>query len=141
MVLRENDRTFVTEFFAQTRFEPDFFLHPNRHRSPKRDQAAWRGREIRREQPFEFQKRFFVERDEIELGGAGETGFAQAVVDRMPGESGVVLSPRESLFLRSRHDLAVAHETGSAVVIKRRNAENVHGCWARNLTSSSAAIW
>src|SRR2546421_7552121 len=90
MVLRKNDRAFVTEFFAQTRFEPDFFFHPNRHRFPKRRQAARRACEISREQPFEFQKRFFVERNEIELTRAGEIGFAQTVVDRMPGESGVV---------------------------------------------------
>jgi hypothetical protein len=36
----------------------------------------------------------------------------------------VVLAPRESLFLRSRHYLAVAHEAGSRVMIKSREAEN-----------------
>ena len=32
VVLRENDRAFVAELVAQVRFEPDLFLHPDRHR-------------------------------------------------------------------------------------------------------------
>jgi hypothetical protein len=43
--------------------------------------------------------------------------------------------------LRGRDDLAIAHEAGGAVVIESRDTENVHGRRARNLASSSAAIW
>src|SRR5437763_17207919 len=100
MMLRENNWTVIFQLVPKRRLEPDFILHPNRHRFAKGRQAARRAGEIGGEQPVEFQKRVFIERDEIELTRADETGLAHAIVDRVARKSGVVLSPRESLFLR-----------------------------------------
>jgi hypothetical protein len=38
----------------------------------------------------------------------------------------VVLYAREALFLRRSHYLAVDHQTGSRVVIERRDAKNAY---------------
>src|ERR1043165_2997728 len=140
VMFREKDRALVLELFAQVRLEPDLFFHPDRHRGQKRNQTAGREAEISREEPIEFEKRFFVERDEIKLGGIGETGLAQAIIDRVSRKAGVMFFSRETLFLGGRQDFAIAHQAGGAVMVKRRDAENVHRCRARNLASSCAAI-
>src|SRR2546423_2976150 len=140
MVLGKNDRTFVMKFLAQVRLEPDFFLHPDGHCLQKRGQAARRTGEIGREESLEFQKWFFIERDQIELGRVRQAGLAQAIIDRVSREAGVMFFPGETLLLRGRKDFAIAHEAGRAVVIKGRDAENVHGSWTMNRANSWAAI-
>src|SRR5205814_5315092 len=106
----------------------------------ERAQAARRAANVAGKEPLEFQKGLFVERDEIELGGAGQVSLAQAVIDRVPRKAGVVFLSGETFFLGGGNDLAVPDQAGGAVMVKRRNAEDVHGCRARNFASSCAAI-
>ena len=54
------------------------------------------------------------------------------VGDRLLGEAVIVLLAGKPLFLGSRDDLSVAHKRRGAVMIVRRDPENVHdlaGCW------------
>ena len=81
VVFRENNRAFKVKLLANGRLEPDLFFHPDWHRLEERAQAARRAAKVGGKQPFEFQKRLFVERDEIELGGGGQVSLAQAVID------------------------------------------------------------
>jgi hypothetical protein len=54
-------------------------------------------------------------------------GLPQAVLDRVAREAGVVLFPREALFLDRGRDPAVFDESRSAVVIERRDTEDADG--------------
>jgi hypothetical protein len=89
---------------------------------------------------LELQERFFIEHDQIQLRRARQIGLAQAIVDCIPRESGVVFFPGEALFLGRRKNFAIADQARGAVMIKGRNAEDVHGWLARNFASSFAAI-
>ena len=97
---------------------------PHRH---GRDEAREPGRGVREigfEQPLELAQRLLVEDDIVEVLDR-DLRFAEAVLDRQVREAGIVLLAGEALLLRGRHDLPVAHEAGRAVVIERRNAQNV----------------
>ena len=48
----------------------------------------------------------FIKRDEIELRRVGETGFAQAIIDRFSRKSGIVFLSGETFFLRGSNDPA-----------------------------------
>ena len=62
----------------------------------------------------------------LAASAAGDASFAEAVVDRLLREAVVVLLSCEALLLRSSHDLAVAYQSGGAVVVVRRYPQDVH---------------
>src|SRR5262249_44769420 len=115
----------LLEFVAQQDFLEQFFLEPQRHRHAERTEAARRKGEIGLEQPIEFQERFVVEGDVIDLGDADAAGV-KAIARGVMGKTRVVLLAGEALLLGGRHDAAVREQAGGAVVIKRRYAENAH---------------
>ena len=55
-----------------------------------------------------------------------DAGRVQAIVDRMPRKSGVVLLAGEALLLRGRDDASVLDQRRRAVVVERRNSEDAH---------------
>src|SRR5687768_1917556 len=98
-------------------FLKQLLLEPQRQRLAKRGKASRRKRKIRFEQPFELEKGLVVESDMVELVRAQPRVF-EAKSDRIAGEAGVVLFPREALLLRRRNDVAVDHEGGCGIVIE-----------------------
>ena len=68
------------------------------------------------EQPFEFDQRFVVEDDEVEVAAA-DPCLTQAVVDRVLRETVVVFLTRKPLFLSGRDDPAIANQGCRAVMI------------------------
>src|SRR5687767_1674968 len=76
------------------------------------------------EDAIELQKRLFIESDVANVFDANAP-FTQAIVNGMFGKAGIVLFAREAFLLGSSDDRTVAHETGRAVVVKSRNAEDV----------------
>src|SRR5439155_12038390 len=85
------------------------------------------GREgqVRLQEPFELDQRLVVEGDIAQVG-EGDATFPETVLDRLRREPGIVLLPGETLLLRGGHDRTVSNETGRAIVVKRRNTQDVH---------------
>ena len=59
-----------------------------------------------------------------------DPGFVQTVLQRVYREAGIVLLAGEALFLRRRNDATIGDERRRAVVIERREAEDVHAAAA-----------
>ena len=116
----------------------EFFAQPHGHRHDKASDPAGRKCQLGFEQALEFQHRLVVEGDEVELI-ATEPSLVQTVRHRALREPRVMLLPGETLFLCRCDDVAIDHESGRAVVIEGRNAQNIHviehHCW-RTLTAS-----
>ena len=70
--------------------------------------------EVGLEQPLELDERLVVEDDVVDVVER-DLAFAQAILDRVGREVGVVLLAREALFLRGRDDLAVARPDAAAL--------------------------
>src|SRR3989442_6002873 len=81
--------------------------------------TAGRGRELSFERPLEFQHRFVVEGDEVRLGGT-ESRRVQAVRDGVSREPGIVLLPREPLFVSGGDDIAIDDDRGQRYRGRRR---------------------
>ncbi len=123
VVLGEEDLSAVRELFANPVLHPELLAHPERHRLQEGAEAAWREVEVRLEEALELQERLVVEGDGVERGGL-DAPLLQAPESGLAREAGVVLLPREALFLRGRDDLAVDDEGGGGVVVVGREAEN-----------------
>ena len=67
-----------------------------------------------------------------------DPGFAQAVRNGVAGEPIIMLAAGEPFLLGRGDNLAVRQESGRTVVIKRRDAENVHGPTPRCPITTSA---
>ena len=118
------------QVIAQQPLLEQLLLEPHRQRHAERGEAPGRERQIGLEQALELQERLVVERDvvdPVEIGAA----FAQAILDRVLGEGGIVLLAREPLLLRGGDELAVGDQRSRAVVIERRQAEDLHSAALR----------
>ena len=75
-----------------------------------------------------------------------QTGILERTGDGMEGEIPVVFDAGKSLFLRRKQNLTIFDQTGSAVVVKSRDPQNIHrsyntkeklrirnGGWARSM--------
>ena len=102
-----------------------------RERTPGLRKRAQR----RGEDPVELQHAPFVEDDGVEVRGV-ESSLLQAPFDGAERKTGVVLPPRQALFLHRAHRQAVDDQCGRGVVIVSGDPENVHepafstGLWA-----------
>src|SRR6266849_6201757 len=86
--------------------------------------AARRDLEVGLQDALELEQRFVVEADVFEVRG-GDPGCPQAVRRRVGRKVSVALAPREPLLLGRGDDLAVPQQRRGAVVVKRRNTQNV----------------
>ena len=116
---REPAAQSVADFAAQMQLLPQ----PDRQRRQKRSKAARRECQIRFNQPVELQQRLLVEADIVQPIGR-QPGFVQTVVHRQRGKAGVMLDPREPLFLRRGDDLPIHNQGGRGVVVERGDAEH-----------------
>ena len=98
-------------------------LRPHRHRFLEQGVAVRDIAQPRLEQPIELDERTLVEGDHIEVAGP-QTRLSQAECSSVARKARVVLAPGESLFLRRRDDLAIAHQCGGRIVIEGRDPEN-----------------
>ena len=87
-------------------------------RPPERREPPRREREIRFEQALEFQERFVVEGDEVDIGGA-HAGDVEARANGVVGKIRIVLHAREALFLGGGFDAAIDDECRRRIVVVR----------------------
>src|ERR1041384_6902937 len=127
MMFRKKNFAFAVELAPNQFFHPNSFPNPERNRHEKTFQTGRRVSEITVQDPIELQKRLLVERDVIKIADV-DAAFAQAIIDRAFWKIGVVFFARESFLLRGGDDFSIANETSRAVVIKSRDAENIHRC-------------
>jgi glycerol-3-phosphate O-acyltransferase len=99
-------------------------LHPEWTSPPEGSKTAWRDVEIRLEKPLELQEGLLIEDHGVERAGR-DPRFRQTVLSGIAREPFVTLHPCKALFLGRRDDRVASQETGGAVVIECRDAENV----------------
>ena len=106
-------------------FLEELFFEPYRKRRHKAAKPARCEGEVGLEQSLELQKRLVVENDMIDIGGL-EPAFGETIIDGVRRKPRVVLLAGESLFLRSRDDLAIHDQTCRRVVIIGRQTKYFH---------------
>src|SRR5690606_13206017 len=94
--------------------------------------------EVGRQYPLDLQSRL-VEQPHVVHTAAPDPAFPQTVLDRPRRERGIPLLAREALLLRRRHDLAITHQARGAVMIERRDPENVQG--GRSAGGAALSCW
>ena len=98
-------------------------FQPHRDGLAEGEVPAGRHGEIGFQQAFELGDRLVVEADVIEIRGR-DARLAEAVIDGVLREIGVVLLAREAFFLGGGNDPAIDHQGRRRVVIKCRNAQD-----------------
>ena len=108
---------------------PDVVGHPQTVAQPEREGHQVGAEPLRRtgdvglEQAIELDQRLFVEPDQIEVAGL-DARLAQAVVDGLGREGGVVLAAGETLLLGGGDNTAVLDQAGRRVVVVGGNPED-----------------
>src|SRR5262249_40702708 len=97
---------------------------PQRERALERQEARGRVREVRLQDAVELLQRLVVEADVVEILD-GDPGLLHAELRGEAREGGVVALAGEALLLRGGDDLAVLDQGGGAVVVERRDTEDV----------------
>src|SRR5436309_6967359 len=116
-MFREKDFAVVAQLLAEELFHPDFFFDPNRNGLEERAQPNGRVSKVGVQYSVKLDERLLIKRDEVRFVDANAS-LAQTIFDREFGKRGVMLFAGESFFLGGGHEVAVAHQTGGAVVIK-----------------------
>ncbi|OQA55636.1 MAG: hypothetical protein BWY42_01390 [Candidatus Omnitrophica bacterium ADurb.Bin277] len=125
MMLGKKDLAFVAKLLLNEGFHPKLLLDPHGNRLEEGPDPLRGACEVAFKDAFKFQEGFVVKRDNIEVFRR-DPAFSQAIFDRVRRETEVVLLPRKPLFLRRRDDLPVTDKARGAVMIKSRDAENLH---------------
>jgi hypothetical protein len=103
----------------------ELLAYPDGQGLAERREAAWREREVRLQQPFEFEKGLVVERDPVDILGP-HLREIQAEADGVHRKRRIVLLAREAFFLGRGDDLAVHDQRSRRVVVERRDTEHLH---------------
>src|SRR4029079_18822577 len=98
-------------------------LQPHRQRHAEAAEPDGSIGQVRFEQPLELPQGLLVEDDVIEVALL-QPRLVQAIANGERRKARIVLLPREPLFLRGGHDVAVDHQGGGAVVIEGGDAED-----------------
>ena len=101
------------------------FLSPNRNCLTEGAKAPRGEGDIGFKEPFQFQKRLFVEDDIVDIVKR-QTCSIQTKGDSVFGEGGVIFAPSKALFLGRGNNLTIAQQGGGTVMIKSRYTENVY---------------
>ena len=109
----------------QQTFLEQLLAHPQRDGHLKGAQPRGSEGDVSFEQPLEFQERFVVENNVVEIGQA-RAGLGEAKFHGVSGEARIVLFASEALLLSGGDDIAIAHQRGCAVVIERGNSKYLH---------------
>ncbi len=125
VMLRENDFALVAEFLFDQFLHPDFLFDPDRYGLEERLDPGWSVSQVGMQKAVKFQEGLLIESHVIEVLNR-HAAIAQTVRDGAFGETGIVLFAGEPFFLGRRDDLAVLHQASGAVVVKRRNPEDIH---------------
>src|ERR1700674_5284390 len=105
MMLAENKALVPVEvgtvrcyFVRQIVFQKQLSAQPDWDRHPERFESPGRKSEISLQQPFEFEERFVVERNQVNLVEA-DLALRQAVIESVAGKTRIVLLARKPLLL------------------------------------------
>ena len=108
----------------------ELLLQPKRETHQEQLEARRRIGNVSLEKALELEQRLVVEHDQVELA-ARDLRLCEAILDRVLGETIVVLLSGKPFFLGRRDDVAVTNQGGSTIVIVSRDSENVHAMsWA-----------
>jgi hypothetical protein len=105
--------------------QQELFFQPHGHGGKKRLETPRRKTEVGFEEPLEFDKRLVIEHHVFEILDS-DPSFIQTILNGMTWKTWIMLLSRKALFLRRRNNLAILHKTGSAVMVVRRDTENMH---------------
>jgi hypothetical protein len=105
--------------------QQELFFQPHGHGGKKRLETTRRETEVGFEEPLEFDKRLVIEHNVFEILDS-DPSFVQTILNGMTWKTWIMLLSRKALFLRRRDDLAILHKTGGAVMVVRRDTENMH---------------
>src|ERR1700680_1808355 len=105
--------------------DPDLFSERALDGVRKRLPGAGEGPQRAGEDPLEFQHAAFVENDRVEILRI-EPGVGQAPFNRRRWKGGVVLAPRQALFLYGTDRHAIDDERGRRIVVVRGYPEDLH---------------
>ena len=130
-MLAVEDLAGIAERLAQLTVDVQLVLDPQRTGHEERPVPGRRDAEIRLEDALELEERLVVEADVGEVGD-GDAGHSEAVLDRPRRKRGITLLAGEPLLLPGGDDLPVADQTRRAVVVERRESEDVRIAHAIN---------
>ena len=97
---------------------PDLVAERALHRLRKRSPRTGKGAQRAGENPLELQHAAFVKHHRVEIRRI-EAGVIEAPLDRREGKGGVVLPPRQALFLHGADRHAVDNERRRRIVVVR----------------------
>ena len=125
VVLGEEELPVVAQLAADLALGPELAPQPEGHGLGEGGEARRGVGEVGLQDPLELQPGLVVEDDPVEVRGA-QARLAQAVVDRVEGEGGVMLLAGEALLLRGGDDRAVAQQRRGGVVVVGGEPQDVH---------------
>ena len=102
---------------------PELVGEPERQRHQVRLEAPRRARDVGFEESRKLDQRLLVEAHKVQLCRC-RARLAQAVLDGLRWEPGIVLLARESLLLRGSFNFAVDYQGSGTVVVESRNPED-----------------
>ncbi len=117
MMFSEIDIAIIIQLPADQLRDEQFLLQPDRHRHLKRPERLGESRQISGQQPLEFQKRFIIEADTVQLL-CGDARFFQTVLNGTFGEIRIMLLTREALLLGGSHQLTILKQRCRCIMIK-----------------------
>ena len=125
MVLAEEDFLIGLEFLLNLVADAQSVSQPKRHRGQPRTVGAGPIGEDRFENAIEFDQRFFVKRNVVDLVDRNAR-LAEAVFDGVVGEPVVVFFSCKALLLGCGDELPIAHQGYAGVVVVARYSEDDH---------------
>jgi hypothetical protein len=105
--------------------QQELLFQPHGHGGKKRLETTRSETDIGFEEPLEFDKRLVIEHNVFEILDS-DTSFVQTILNGMTWKTWIMLLSRKALFLRRSDDLAILNKTGGAVMVVRRDTENMH---------------
>ena len=138
VVATVEDGSAVAQFILQHLVQAKLGAEPGGHALHELGQAFGEGGEVADQQPLELEHGLVVEGDGAEVLGP-ESRLAQRPAGRIDREVGIVLLPRESLFVGGGDRNAVDQQAGRGVVVEAGQAQDVHagmftqGCSRRGI--------
>ena len=116
---------YLPQLLHEQVFQKQLLPQPQRDRHAEGPVASRREAQIGLEQALELHERLVVEHHSVEIPQR-DAALGQAVADGVKREARVVLLARKALFLRGGDDAAVLKQRCGAVVVERRDSEDVH---------------
>ena len=117
----------------------ELFLDPQRAGHEKGPKPLGSDAQVSFKNSLKLDERLVVEADVVKIR-RGDAGPVEAEVHRVFRERGVPLLSRKALLRARGDDLTISYQTGSTIVVERRNPEDVNGLAQCSHRTSSASV-